>query len=124
MYFNTKHDRSGNLFQGAFKATPIDNDNHLRYLFAYIHLNPIKLFDSKWKELGIKDKKGAQNYLKNYHFSSYHEYLGEQRPGHQAILNPTDFPEYFEEPKEFDDFIVDWLSYNDHEGSPRGLETV
>src|SRR3989344_907844 len=43
MYFNIKRQRTGALFQGRYKARHIDNDNYLKYLFAYIHLNPIKI---------------------------------------------------------------------------------
>ena len=43
MYFNKKKGRTGNLFQGKFKSEYIGNDNYLKYLFAYIHLNPVTL---------------------------------------------------------------------------------
>lgn len=59
-YFNKKHDRVGNLFQGVFKATKIDNDAYLWHISRYIHLN---LIDSKedWQ---------------NYSYSSYRYYTG------------------------------------------------
>ncbi len=43
MYFNQKMDRSGALFQGVFKSKHIDSDEYLKYMFSYIHLNPIKI---------------------------------------------------------------------------------
>jgi putative transposase len=55
MYFNKKYNRTGALFQGKFKAEHADRDEYLKYLYAYIHLNPVKLIDSTWKEEGIKD---------------------------------------------------------------------
>src|SRR3989344_52802 len=56
MYYNKKYKRSGGLFEGKFKAEHTDTDRYLKYLFSYIHLNPIKLIESKWKENGIKRK--------------------------------------------------------------------
>ena len=55
MYFNKRYDRSGALFQGRFKSQHADSDEYLKYLYAYIHLNPVKLIDPKWKEEGSKD---------------------------------------------------------------------
>ena len=38
-YFNSKHDRSGVLFQGAFKSVHIKTSTHLLYLSAYVNKN-------------------------------------------------------------------------------------
>ena len=38
-YFNKKYGRSGVLFQGAFKAIPVDSNEYLLHLSAYINLN-------------------------------------------------------------------------------------
>jgi REP-associated tyrosine transposase len=40
-YFNTKHQRTGPLFQGVFKAVYIETDEQLVHLTRYIHLNPV-----------------------------------------------------------------------------------
>src|SRR3989338_7919325 len=79
MYFNKRHDRSGSLFQGRFKATHIADDRYLRYLISYIHLNPVKLIEPKWKETGIADKVRAEQYLETYAPSSYLDYLDKKR---------------------------------------------
>lgn len=41
-YFNIKHDRSGHLFQGRYKAILIEVDNYAKELSRYIHLNPVR----------------------------------------------------------------------------------
>jgi len=41
-YFNRKHQRSGHLFKGRFKAILIDADDYLKPLSRYIHLNPVR----------------------------------------------------------------------------------
>ena len=39
-YFNTKYKKQGHLFQGSFRAIPVETDEQLLYLSAYIHRNP------------------------------------------------------------------------------------
>ena len=43
MYYNKKYNRTGSLFEGKFKAQHLNKDSYLKYIFSYIHLNPIKL---------------------------------------------------------------------------------
>lgn len=47
MYFNKKYERTGTLFEGPFKAKHADSDAYLKYLYAYIHLNPVKLWSER-----------------------------------------------------------------------------
>lgn len=109
MYFNKKNNRTGALFGSTYKSEHIDNDRYLKYLFSYIHLNPVKLIDLKWKENGIKNIKKTRGFLKNFWSSSYLDYLGVDR--HEAIiLNKMAFPEYFNNKKEFETEIFDWLN--------------
>lgn len=114
MYFNMKYDRTGKLYENAFKATHVDDDEYLRYLFAYIHLNPIKLFDPHWRENGIADRFGAKQYLKEYAYSSYLDYIGITRE-ESAILGREAFPEYFSKKAEFETFIDEWLLFSKQE---------
>jgi len=111
MYFNKKYDRLGALFQGRFQAQHADTDEYLKYLFAYIHLNPVKLIEPEWKETGISDHDRAKDYLRKYKYSSFIDYQGEGRV-ERYILDKDKFPDYFLEPKEFDMHVDDWLSYN------------
>jgi putative transposase len=114
MYFNKKHDRNGSLFQGTFKAQHITKDTYLKYLFAYINLNPIKLIDPKWKERGIKNLSESEKYLDGYKHSSYLDLIGIKRI-ESRILNLFVFPEYFDSKLEFKDFINEWLNFKDEE---------
>lgn len=111
MYFNKKNDRSGSLFQGKFKATHVANDRYLRYLVSYIHLNPVKLIEPKWKETGIGDRAAAERYLAQYAPSSYRDYLGEMRVENN-ILRTDALPEYFDSGMRFKEFVTEWLTYN------------
>jgi putative transposase len=113
MYFNKKNERTGSLFEGAFRAEHVDGDNYLKYLFAYIHLNPVKLIEPDWKESGIQDKEAALKYLGKYHYSSYNEYIGVGCE-EGKIISREIFPEYFAEPKDFNEFVNDWLEYKEN----------
>ncbi|MDO8639262.1 MAG: hypothetical protein Q7R43_06815, partial [Candidatus Daviesbacteria bacterium] len=59
---NTKHKRIGHLFQGTFKAVPIETDMQFIHVSRYIHLNP---YTSE-----ITDN------LEDYRYSSYPHYIG------------------------------------------------
>ncbi|KKT14135.1 MAG: hypothetical protein UV94_C0023G0007 [Parcubacteria group bacterium GW2011_GWC1_43_30] len=63
MYFNDKYGRKGRLFESSYKSIHAVDDRYLKYLFAYIHLNPVKLINPKWKENGIKNLEEAKKYL-------------------------------------------------------------
>lgn len=63
-YFNTKYDRIGPLFQGAFKAKLVETDEYLLQLSKYIHRNPFPL--SMWEG-------------KVYPYSSYSYYLSGEK---------------------------------------------
>jgi putative transposase len=58
--FNTRHARSGHLFQGRFKSIVVENDAYLLQLSYYIHRNPLRA--------------GLVNRLIDYRFSSYGAY--------------------------------------------------
>ncbi len=115
MYFNKRYERSGALFQGKFKATHVADDRYLKYLIAYIHLNPVKIFDPKWKEGGIRDRAGAETFLENYRYSSFLDYWKKESRPERFILTKDSLPAYFENGNDFRKAITEWLSYNDSE---------
>lgn len=112
MYYNQKYKRSGSLFEGKFKSQYANNDKYLKYLFAYIHLNPVKIIDKKWKEKGIKNIQKTLDFLGTYEYSSYLDYANEDKRSLSVILNRKSFPDYFPSRKEFKNDILDWINYN------------
>ncbi len=110
-YFNKKYARTGSLFEGTFKAEHADSDNYLKYLFSYIHLNPVKIIDPDWRSNGIKDAETTRNYLRNYRFSSYLEYASSTPRREKSILNKEAFPEYFSQTTDFNECLKEWLKY-------------
>ena len=109
MFFNKKHEHSGALFQGPFQAQHVATDQHLKHLFAYIHLNPLSVKYPDWKEKGIRNTKYAKDFLGSFHYSSYLDFIGSGRD-QKVILSAEVFPKYFGSERDFDDFLTDWLT--------------
>ncbi|MBU0998935.1 transposase [Patescibacteria group bacterium] len=106
MYFNKKYKRTGKLYENVFKAVHCDNDNYLKYLYSYIHLNPAKLIDKHWKENKNRDVSCLLEYIFSFRYSSLHEYLDFQ----YKIINPNSFPVYFKKPNEHKMELFKWLA--------------
>ena len=109
MYFNEKHERTGALFQGTFKAEHVDKDAYAKYLFSYIHLNPAKIIDPGWKQFGPRDFKKVSEFVRSYPYSSIGEYISDIHD----VTNPSKFPNYFANMKEVNDHIDFWLHVRD-----------
>jgi putative transposase len=110
MYFNTKYHRRGTLFEGPFGAKHLDSDEYLKYQLAYIHLNPLGIIDSGWKEKKIGDFDKGLQFLQSYKYSSFLDYFGGDRLENK-ILNKSAFPEYFRDKKEFSEMIDEWMNF-------------
>lgn len=112
MYFNKKYERSGTLFQGTFKSQHADSDEYLKYLYAYIHLNPVKLIDKDWKDRGSKDAAKSFDFAASFQYSSLQDYLGNTRPA-SLILDKQPFPEYFTTSEDTKNELFEWLNYQE-----------
>ena len=125
MYVNKKYDRTGSLFEGKFKSQHANSDEYLKYLFSYIHLNPIKLIQSDWKEKGIADVSSAIKYLESYKYSSFLDYNAFSKSTYEgkafvdskerkegSIVSKNVFPNYFETPEIFRKEILEWITFN------------
>ena len=64
---NSRYTRHGSLFQLHTKAKPIDSDNYLMTLAAYIHQNPIRA--------------GLTSKLEDWKYTSYRDYVGLENTG-------------------------------------------
>ena len=65
-HFNWRHDRVGHLFQGRFDSRSVETEDHLRELFRYIVLNPVRC--------------GAVEYAADYEWSNYRATAGFSPP--------------------------------------------
>jgi putative transposase len=111
MYYNKKYARTGGLFEGKFKAEHASTDHYLKYLFSYIHLNPVKLIDASWRKKKMHNKQKILHYLKLYTSSSFLDYVNTKRIQNK-VLNIKMFPRYFPHNNVFLREIFDWLNYN------------
>lgn len=109
MYFNKKYERTGRLYEGIFKSTHVNNDNYLKYLYSYIHLNPAKLMDKNWKENSNKNSEEILNYVFKYPYSSVKEYSNLEN----KILNPKAFPNYFEKIEDNKKELTEWINFSE-----------
>ena len=89
-YFNAKHKKRGHLFQGAFRAIPVETDEQLLYLSAYIHRNPREL--NNWIDKEIK-----------YPWSSYQDIVIKNRWG--ELLKPDIILDQFPSANAYHEFI-------------------
>lgn len=121
MYFNAKYKRTGRLFERTFLAEHADYDQYLKYLFSYIHLNPVKIIDQNWKENGPRDLSMNRFFVEEYEYSSYRNYLGEHE--NSEILNKYAFPEYFID-KGIREEINEWLNYKNAKVKPLRFSTL
>ncbi len=108
MYFNQKNKRTGALFQGRFKAILVDKDNYFLPLVNYVHLNPVELIEPNWKEEGIRDRKKVNEFLEDYRWSSYPDYVGIKN--FPSVINKEFFTSYFKNEENYKNFVNQWLT--------------
>lgn len=112
-YYNHKYKRTGSLFESRFKAEHVDSGEYFKYLFSYIHLNPVKLIQKDWKENGIKDLKQANDFLKRYCYSSFSLYFPVEyrNNGEEKIVNTAIFWQALPADINLSIQILEWLNY-------------
>jgi len=71
VYYNLRHGTVGHLFQGRYKAKPVEGDAYLLRLSRYVHLNPVKT--ERPDRLSLQQRAAR---LRRYPWSSYRSYIG------------------------------------------------
>ena len=76
-YINKKYTRVGYVFQDRFKAVLIDSNPQLMWMFAYIHMNPVK--------------SGLVKNPEDYVWSSYRDFTNERNLPiiEKSLMNPV-----------------------------------
>lgn len=97
-YFNLRNKRVGPLFQSRFKAVGIENDEVLKHVSRYIHLNPATSYLVGPGELG------------NYYWSSYPDYLGLRDSG-PIFVNKDFILRLFGSVESYKKFVLDQVDY-------------
>lgn len=105
MYFNKRYKRTGKLYEGVFKSVHVDTDRYFKYMYSYIHLNPAKLIDKKWKENKNRKVNNLLTYIFSYPYSSIKEYV----EANFKTLNIKPFPPYFKKIDDHKKELFSWL---------------
>lgn len=95
-YFNTKYERSGPLFQSAFKSVRIETNEQLSHVSRYIHLNPSSSYVIEINDLEV------------YKFSSFNNFLGKNI---FKFIVPDDVLENFDSIVEYKEFVFNHAEY-------------
>lgn len=115
-YFNAKYERTGTLFEGRFKAVSIKGEYQLDAVTRYININPLDIFQPGWREEGLRDWEGALQFLKEYQWSSYPDFIGIRQSrllppkGILKMFYGGEFDSHEENP--YRKFIEDYLEQN------------
>ncbi|MDE2144812.1 MAG: transposase [Patescibacteria group bacterium] len=107
-YFNKKYERVGGLFQGRFKATHVNNNTHFLHLPFYIHTNPLDLIYRSSTSIDWKDK---MDFLENYRWSSYPDYIGKKN--FPSVTSRKTLLDYWGGEKEYQKETEEWLKEKD-----------
>lgn len=108
-YFNLKYSRKGYVFQDRFLAVRIKTDEQLKIVFAYIHTNSVSLIEPKWKERGIRDIKKVMQFVQEYKWSSFSDYLG--KPNFSSVTDRKFILEIFGSEMACERFVDDYVKY-------------
>ena len=108
MYFNRKYERSGALFQGSFRSRHIDSDEYLKQVIPYVLLNPVELFEKRWKS-GFGNERKIAEQLRAYPYSSLSLFFGEKRP-EKKLLGDSIY-EYYDKVPSLESMLHDARAY-------------
>jgi len=108
-YFNKKYQRVGSLFQGRFKAVLVRTDDQLKNVFVYVNTNPVGLIEPGWKENGIKNFAKLRQFIKEYQWSSYPDYVA--RGTNCSFIKKDFFLKLFDGANGCKEEIEMWLKY-------------
>ena len=103
--FNRAYGRSGTLFEGPYKALPVETDAYFVTLCAYIHLNPVH--------------HGLVVSPEDWPYSNYLEWIG-KRAG--TLIDRELVREFFGRPEEYEACVGDVQGRATFDSEARGFE--
>lgn len=106
-YFNTKHKRTGTLFERKYKFVLIDEQAHFIHMPYYIHLNPLDLISPEWRERKIENLNKAMDFLNSYRWSSHLDYTGQRN--FPSVTQRNFLLEVFDGENGYREKIKEWL---------------
>lgn len=94
--FNLKNERNGALFQNAFKAKRIGDDEQFIHVSRYIHLNPVTAYLIEFKDLST------------YEWTSFPVYTGTRE---MPFINDEYLLKMFGSKEKYIQFVSDQVDY-------------
>jgi len=108
--FNIRYKRVGPLFQGRYKAKHVHEEEYLRHLICYIHLNPLKFLKKLDKNgNGKMDLERTWEALERYRWSSHLDYLGKDNFG--SVIEKKFILDLFGSVQDYKSFVRDWIEH-------------
>lgn len=89
LYFNSRHNRAGNLFLKPFRSRQISADRALQDLISYVHSHPAVLYETEWKTHHIVDPQFLEEHLMAYPYSSLGIHTGTRTLGSPILDGKT-----------------------------------
>ena len=88
--YNKRYKHTGTIFEGRYKAIPVEQESYLKHLCRYIHLNPVK--------------DGIVAHVEDWPYSNYPEWIGIRN----GTLVDRDFINaYFGHGEDYKKFVID-----------------
>lgn len=112
-FFNEKYNRSGYLWQGKYKKIEITSNSQFLYIPYYVHLNPLDYTNPNWRAGSVNDLESAFTQLKNYRWSSYSDYAGNNN--FASIIDTKLFSKIFTSSQSQKNEIISIISGNNKE---------
>lgn len=104
LYYNAKYQERGTLFQSAYKARAVENDDHLQYLAAYIQIkNPFERYPGGLRKAAHNFERAIQ-WVENDPFTSFGHYVGSRQ---SALVDIDLVRSIMRDPEEFLGFARD-----------------
>ena len=103
--FNKRHKETGRLFQGAYKARLVDDENYFRHLFAYLHIkNAFEMYPGGLKR-AVANFDAAYDFATRYPYSTLRHYVLKSDSNMEKLIeNDELFREAFPDPYEIKEF--------------------
>lgn len=102
-WFNRRYEHAGTLFEARYKSLHVSQDEYVRHLCRYIHLNPVR--------------HGFADHPSEWIYSNYLEWIG-QRPG--TLVDRAFVAAWFPRPNAYEEFVASRYAKADDLPGPLG----
>lgn len=127
-FYNLKYKRTGALFEGRFKASPITSPQQLSNVVKYINIKKgLDMYDPKWKESGIYTTPDPYRFVSEYAFSSFQDLFGIREsllltPEGKSTLRKLLGEGFFAKREEYADYMEEFIEKQTKENKKLYLE--